>query len=189
MAKTLILYAWQSMRMGADMKKRTRWPVVVLLWVIFILMTGGIVYLSFQNGEESKAMGKAFLQRFFGAVQRQEAVLQLQEEGTSSLNYLMRQGGRVFAFLMIGIVGAITIHVTFAGCNWLFKTTVTLAILTAIACFTEKMKIYIPSRHYSYEEMMLSVAAAAAGFLTVSLLTLLGKALKGISHLITAGHT
>ena len=37
--------------------------------------------------------------------------------------------------------------------------------------------------------MMLSVAAAAAGFLTVSLLTLLGKALKGISHLITAGHT
>lgn len=167
-----------------NMKKRTRWPVVVLLWLIFILMIGGIVYVSFQNAEESKELGKQLI-RQISKVEHIDTT----EESIDAFNYLFRQGGRIVAFLMIGIVGTITIHVTFAGCNWLFKTTITLMILTAIACFTEKMKMYIPTRHYSYEEMMLSVMAAAAGFLAVSVLTLLGKALKGISHLLTASHT
>lgn len=166
------------------MKKRTRWPAVVMLWLIFIFMIGGIVYVSFQSGEESKELGKKFI-RHIPQIQQIESA----QEDMDNFNYLFRQGGRILAFLMIGIVGTITIHVTFAGCNWLFKTTITLMIITAIACFTEKMKVYIPSRHYSYEEMMLSVAAAAAGFLMVSIITLLGKALKGISHLLTASHT
>ena len=167
-----------------SMKKRTRWPVVVLLWLIFISMTGVIVYVSFQNGEESKELGKQFIRQ----LSRAQQISGSQEE-MDHFNYLFRQGGRIAAFLMIGIMGTITIHVTFAGCNWLFKTTITLMIITAIACFTEKMKVYIPTRHYSYEEMMLSVMAAIAGFLAVSVLTLLGRALKGISHLLTASHT
>lgn len=166
------------------MKKRTRWPAVVMLWLIFIFMIGGIVYVSFQSGEESKELGKKFI-RHIPQIQQIESA----QEDMDNFNYLFRQGGRILAFLMIGIVGTITIHVTFAGCNWLFKTTITLMIITAIACFTEKMKVYIPSRHYSYEEMMLSVMSAVAGFLAVSVLTLLCKALKGISHLITASHT
>ncbi len=158
----------------------------MLLWLIFIAMIGGIVYLSFQNGEESKELGKQFLRQLSGAGQIGEGA---SREELDTLNYLIRQSGRVLAFLMIGIMGTITIHVTFAGCHWFFKTGITLLILTGIACFTERMKVYIPSRHYSYEEMMLSVAAAAAGFLVVSIITLLGRILKGISHLLAAGHT
>lgn len=174
------------------MKKRTKWPVVLLLWLIFILMIGGIVYLSFQSAEESKALGKQFIQQISG-IRRISAIEQIggipDLEDKDMINYLVRQGGRVFAFLMIGIVGTVTIHVTFAGCHWFFKTGITLIILTGIACFTERMKVYIPTRHYSYEEMMLSVAAAGAGFLVVSIITLLGRLLKGISHLLTASHT
>jgi len=169
-----------------NMKKRTRWPIVMLLWLIFILMIGGIVYLSFQNAEESKELGKQFIRKISGVSQISGAA---PREDMDALTYLVRQGGRVLAFLMIGIVGTITIHVTFAGCHWFFKTGLTLFILIGIACFTERMKVYIPTRHYSYDEMMLSVAAAAVGFLMVSIITLLGKALKGISHLLTTSHT
>ena len=173
------------MAVWVNMKKRTRWPAVVLLWLIFILLTGGIVYLSFQNGEESKVLGKQFIQKISSIQQIGEIS---SNEDSNDFNYLIRQSGRVIAFLMIGIVGTITIFVTFAGCHWFFKTGITLIVLIGIACFTEKMKVYIPTRHYSYEEMMLSVAAVGAGFLAVSLLSLLGKALKGLSHLMT-GHT
>ncbi len=171
---------------GGKMKKRKRWPAVVLLWLIFISMTAVIFYLSLQSGEETKALGRSMILQFSGA---QEAGGAVNQQELDSFTYLVRQSGRVLAFLMIGIVGTITIHVTCAGCNWLIRTGITLLILTTIACFTEKLKIYIPSRHYSYEEMMLSVAAAAAGFAAVTFITLLGKAMKGITRLITTSHT
>lgn len=174
-----------SGRYGDYMKKRKRWPAVILLWLIFISMTGGIFYLSLQSGEQTRELGKSVLEQFSGG-QDGNAVSQ---QELDTLTYLFRQSGRVLAFLMIGIVGTITIHLTCVGCNWLIRTGITLLILTTIACFTEKLKVYIPSRHYSYEEMMLSVAAVAAGFLAVTFITLLGRAMKGITRLITTSHT
>ena len=156
--------------------KKKRWLAELILWGMFILMVAAVMYISFQNGEESKAAGKQLLATFTGIKDSEKLYGQGQRD---ELMYLLRQSGRVLAFLAIGMVGTLTIHVTF------LKTVIAAAILLPIACFTERMKIYIPSRHYSYEEMLISIAAAMAGLLIVSLFLLLVRMIKGLSHLKT----
>ena len=89
---------------------------------------------------------------------------------------------------MIGIVGTITIHISFYKSNWLARTTITAVVLVGIAYLTEWLKKYIPSRHYSFEEMMVSILAVIVGFVFVSVVTFVFKAVKGFFRLIMAGH-
>lgn len=166
--------------------KKKRWLAELILWGIFICLVAGVTYISFQNGEESKAAGKQLLATFTGIEDSEKLYGPGQRD---ELMYLLRQGGRVLAFLLIGIVGTLTIHVTCAKCGWLLKTVIAAAILLPIACFTERMKLYIPSRHYSYEEMLISIASAMAGLLMVSLLLLLVRLVRGLSHLKTTAGT
>ena len=162
--------------------KKKRWLAELILWGMFSFMVAAGMYISFQNGEESKAAGKQLLATFTGIKDSEKLYGQGQRD---ELMYLLRQSGRVLAFLAIGMVGTLTIHVTCVKCGWFLKTVIAAAVLLPIACFTERMKIYIPSRHYSYEEMLISIAAAMAGLLIVSLFLLLVRMIKGLSHLKT----
>ncbi|MCM1135049.1 MAG: VanZ family protein [Clostridium sp.] len=150
----------------------------LILWAMFIIMVAIVMYISFENGEESKAAGEKFLSTFAG-IKNSDAAGQKRMD---SLMFLLRQSGRAIAFFMIGMVGTAAIQITCAKWLWLLRTGLNVFILWAIACFTEKMKLYIPTRHYSHEEMMISIAAAAAGFLIASLVLFFGKTLRGLSR-------
>lgn len=167
------------------MKNKKRWPIVLALWVIFGVLVAGVAYLSFQSGEDAKLLGKDMIAKL---AQMQYESSEISENDMNTFTYMIRQNGRVIAFLLIGIIGTITIHASCSKCNWLVKTCITAFILVAIAYLTEKLKVYIPTRHYSYEEMMISMAAAAAGFIFVSVITLTVKLVKGFFRLMTASH-
>lgn len=172
--------------MGIKMQKKKKHPfLIALLWVAFIALVAGIMYLSFQNGTKAKAIGDQLVE-YIADIQYPNKEMSVQEKET--LTYEVRQAGRVLAFFMIGIIGTITIHVSCKKCNWIIKTSVTAMILVAIAYFTEKLKVYIPSRHYNYEEMLMSIIAVIVGFALVSLITLTAQTLKGVVRLMTAVH-
>ncbi len=168
------------------MKKKRKKSAVLALWGIFLFMVFGIVFLSFQNGIEAKELSNRFILQFVQSISPQSSMTntELQE-----LTYDVRQGGRVLAFLLLGVVGTMAVHLSFPKCSWCAKTGVTALILVAIAFLTEKLKIYIPTRHYSYEEMMVSISAVMLGFSTVSLVILAVGALKDFFRSVTAEHS
>ncbi len=167
------------------MEKRKRWPIIIMLWLVFIFLVGTVAYLSFQNGEDARRLGQGIITKMAEMQNPQQAMT---EKDMDAFIYAVRQNGRAIAFLLIGIVGTITIHVSCGKCNWLVKTCITAFILVAIAYLTEKLKIYIPTRHYSYEEMLISVTAVIVGFLAVSLIMLTVSAFKGFFRLMAASH-
>ena len=165
-------------------KKKTR-LIVPVLWISFIVMVAGITYLSVQSGEDAKKLGSQFISSLAQNINDSQNV---GEEEVNSLTYFIRQSGRAIAFLLLGIVGTVAVHVSCTKWNWGIKTFVTAFVLLAIAFFNEKVKIYIPSRHYSYEEMMISMVAVVIGFLAVSVITLTVSALKSFFRFMAASH-
>ena len=157
-------------------KKEKRW-VVPLLWTIFLTIVIGIALVSIQNGEESKHIGETWIYRL---AQEKNPGERITEEELSEVTYIVRQIAREIAFFIIGIIGTITIHATCKKRSWFLKTEISAVVLAAIAYFTEAIKKFIPTRHYSQEEMMLSMGAVAAGFLIVSAVSLLGMGCKRI---------
>ena len=167
------------------MKNKKRWPLILALWIVFGLLVAGVAYLSFQNGEDAKLFGKQVITKL---AEVQYSSQEISENDMNAFTYMIRQNGRIIAFLLIGIIGTITIHVSCAKCNWFIRTCITAIILVTIAYLTEKLKIYIPTRHYSNEEMLVSMAAAAAGFILVSAVTLTVKAVKGFFRLMAVSN-
>ena len=167
------------------MKKKEKRLLVQLLWLFFIVTAAGIAYLSFQNGEEAKKLGEQFILQLAQNINHKQNV---SAADLSALTYDIRQGGRALAFFVLGIIGTAAVHVSCSKWNWGIKTIVTAFVLLAIAFLTERVKIYIPSRHYSYEEMLISITAVIVGFLAVSLITLTVSALKGFFRLMAASH-
>lgn len=167
------------------MEKRKKWPIVLAWWILFISLVAVVAYLSFQSGEDAKKLGKQTILQF--AESQSEGGL-VSQEYLDALTYKIRQSGRVIAFIMIGIVGTITIHISFYKRSWLTQTTVTAVVLVGIAYSTEWLKKYIPSRHYSFEEMMISISAVIVGFVFVSVVSLVFKAVKGFFRLVMARH-
>ena len=157
-------------------KKEKRW-VVPLLWIIFLSIVTGIAIVSFQSGEETKHIGETWIYRL---AQEKNPGERITEEELSEVTYIVRQLAREIAFFIIGIIGTITIHATCKKRSWFIKTEISAIVLAAIAYLTEAIKMFIPTRHYSQEEMMLSMGAVAAGFLIISVITLLGMAIKWI---------
>ncbi len=168
------------------MEKKKRWPLIVVLWGMFLLTVACVAYLSFQSGEDAKAFGKEFIGELAKARYSQKVVT---DSDMDAFTYLVRQNGRALAFFVIGILGTVTFHVTFYKCNWLLRTTITVTVLGAIAYLTEKLKLYIPTRHYSYEEMLISLRAVAAGFIMASAIILAAGALKGFFRRTSASQT
>lgn len=164
------------------MQGKKNHPVLIaFLWISFLTVVFIVAYLSFQNGEDAKAFGKQFIQYTAKKVYGEH---QLGEAELLNFTYRLRQSGRVIAFFVIGFLGTVTIHLSFPKWNWFFRTGFTAALLAVIACLTERLKAYIPSRHYSYEEMIYSMAAAAAGFLLVTMFIVLFHVLKSFFKLL-----
>ncbi|MCI7041348.1 MAG: VanZ family protein [Lachnospiraceae bacterium] len=168
--------------MGSVMYNKKSHPVLIIfLWICFLSVVGMVAYLSFQSGEDARAFGKQLIQYGAEKVYQEDSVSEAELLG---FTYLIRQSGRVLAFFLIGVLGTLTIQLSFPKWNWLIKTIFTAALLMTIACLTERLKIYIPSRHYSYEEMVYSIIATGAGFLLVTLFTLLFHIMKGFFKLL-----
>ena len=166
-------------RLGRGMESKKRKLSVCFLWLVFIIMVVGIVYLSFQNGDDTKALSDKLVNHLAARIYPEQEIQSMTKLQYDTITYQIRQGARVIGFLLIGIVGTVVIHISCPKCNWLVKTVITAVVLFTLAYFTEKFKIYIPTRHYSYEQMLLSIIAVAIGFITVSIITLTVKALKG----------
>lgn len=163
------------------MSKRTSHPILaVCLWFCFLGLVFFIAYLSFQNGEETKAASK----RLIAAVVSRRYPDGAGEAQITEVTYEVRQLGRMGLFFLAGILGTITVLVTFQKFHWLFRMILSAGMLCAIAVVTEKGKNYIESRHYSYDEMMLSIAAAIGGFLLVSFFQVLYHMIRSILHAI-----
>lgn len=137
--------------------------------------------MSFQNVEKYQDMGRRFIQY---VADRKYSGRQATEEEIRVLTYEVRQTGRIAVFFVLGIMGTMTIYLSFRKCNWILKTGITAVLLIAFACLTEKLKIYFPGRHYSYDEMMLSITAVCMGFLLVSVIFLCFRIFKSFFRVI-----
>lgn len=167
-------------------KKKKRTIAVVLLWLGFLLLVAAVMYLSFQNGAAAKMLGKNVISNIAERQKPGEWSTLKGEFGTltgeDAVAYLIRQSGRIAAFFLIGMSGTMAVQVTFRKSNWFFRNTLILFVLVGIACLTEKLKIYIPDRHYSYEEMIMSIMAVTAGFVFVLMLSFFAWLLKKALH-------
>ena len=90
--------------------------------------------------------------------------------------------GRTIAFFIIGILGTATIHLSSERLPWIVKSVLSAGILLVIAWVTERCKIYLSTRHYSQDEMMISMAASMLGFSLVSLITLIYNLIQHMAH-------
>ena len=163
------------------MKKRKRCRIIwtVLFWMIFLVSVATIVYLSFQNGTSSAELGSDVIEKLAAEYYEKDTV------STTELykfTYYFRQMGRTIAFFIIGILGTATIHLSSERLPWIVKSVLSAGILLVIAWVTEKCKIYLPTRHYSQDEMMISMAASMLGFSIVSLITLIYNLIHHMSH-------
>ena len=159
------------------MKNKNRQWVVVLLWIIFLTVVTGIAIVSIQSGEETRRLGADWIYRL---AQEKNPGKRVTEEELLEVTYIVRQLAREIAFFVIGILGTITIHATCNKRSWFIKTEISAVVLAIIAYSTEAIKKFIPTRHYSEEELMLSIGAAAAGFLLISILSLISMGVKKI---------
>ena len=160
-------------------RKRSRIIWTVLFWMIFLVSVATIVYLSFQNGTSSAELGSDVIEKLAAEYYEKDTV------STTELykfTYYFRQMGRTIAFFIIGILGTATIHLSSERLPWIVKSVLSAGILLVIAWITEKCKIYLPTRHYSQDEMMISMAASMLGFSIVSLITLIYNLIHHMSH-------
>ena len=153
----------------------------VFLWICFLGCLGAILYLSFQNGEEAKALGSDIILK---AAQRRYNMTEVPEEVLLSFTYKVRQMGRLLIFALLGVLGTSTIHVTFHKLHWLVRALISVVMLVGIAIFTEKFKIYLPTRHFSGEEMGISIVGAMLGFVFVSVVTFVFSIIRWIGDKI-----
>lgn len=169
------------------MREKKNHPVLlVFLWLCFIASVGIVTYLSFQNGEDARAFGKRLIQYLAVKVYQKD---QISDTELRSLTYVVRQSGRILAFFVIGVLGTAVVHLSFPRWNWLIRTGLAAVLPVAVACLTERLKIYIPGRHYSYVEMVYSILAVGAGFLLATVFILLFHIMKGFFRLLfTAGN-
>ena len=73
------------------MEKKKRKPLVIGLWLMFIIMVAGIAFLSFQNGVQAKELGSDML---LGVVQNINPQQTVTATELDNLLYQVRQSGR-----------------------------------------------------------------------------------------------
>lgn len=167
-------------------KKKKKKALAVFLWIIFIGLVIGIAYLSFQSGEDTKALGQKLILKL---VEIEYPGQRITNNKIETVTYAVRQTGRAVAFLLVGVLGTLAIYLSWPRCNGFVKGGITAGLLLAIAFFTEKLKVYIPTRHYSQNQMIISMIAVTVGSLVVVFIILVGRAFKGISRLTSEPHT
>lgn len=137
----------------------------IIPWILFIGVLGLVLYLSLQNGEAAKATGKDYIHRL---AQFYYGVDDIPESVMLSFTYKLRQAGRVGIFFGLGVLGTNVIFVTFPRLLWILRSMISAVMLLGVAFFTEWIKIYLPSRHFSEKEMGYSIFGAMLGFVFVA---------------------
>ena len=150
------------------------------MWIIFIGLVAVICYLSFVNGEEAKAQGADLIYKL---AQKYYGVNDIPDEVMLSFTYKFRQIGRILIFIMLGIIGTLTIHLTFYNWWWIIRTAISVIMLVLIATFTEEYKNYLPTRHFSKEEMLISIMGVLLGFIFITVVTAVYGFIKGVSNI------
>lgn len=156
-----------------DMKKKKLSPAMtflgVLLWICFLGCLATIIYLSVQDGEAAKAVGKDYIRKLAENYYGRD---NFTPEEMVDITYRFRQYGRIVIFAILGFLGTATFHLTFHNWWWIVRAVISAGFLILVAVFTERYKIYLPTRHYSEKEMLYSIFGVMAGFIFVSLVTL-----------------
>ena len=142
--------------------------LTVLVWLLFLGMIGAICYLSFQDGESAKEIDRIFTDKVIAYLYSGE---ELSTEKLVEVTNTIRQFGRIVLFFTLGVLGTAAIHLAFHKINWLLRTIISVVVLVGIAVFTERYKMYLPTRHFSEEEMVLSIEGAILGFLFISVVS------------------
>ena len=142
--------------------------LAVFLWISFIGCLLVIFYLSFQTGEAAKEIDKSGI---YTIAQRYYGVEDIPDEVFLTFTYKFRQIGRVILFCMLAFLGTCTIHLTFHKWPWIIRAIISGGILFFVAIFTEEYKNFLPTRHFSKEEMLLSVLGVFIGFFYISTIT------------------
>ncbi len=142
--------------------------LAIILWILFLGCLGAVFYLSFQDGEAAKEFGsdiiKSTAKWYYGT---EDIAPDIMLEFT----YRFRQIGRILIFTLLGIIGTATIHATFYRLHWVFRTLISITLLILVAVFTERYKVYLPTRHFSEREMLYSIYGVLIGFGIVSIIT------------------
>lgn len=155
--------------------------LTIFLWIVTALIFLVILYLSFQNQEAAKQIDNVFIRRFAEWYYNRDDfnVFEMLD-----ITYRFRQYGRIVLFMILGFMCTTTIHVTFYRSPWILRTLIAGLGLLVVAIFTERYKVYLPTRHFSEVEMMYSLFGAGMGFATVSAMTLVFSLVKSIGRLI-----
>lgn len=163
-------------------KKKRNKVLVFLVWCLFIGLLAAIIYFSFQNGEVSKQIGEKLFRTINDKLTLNLSLDEMSLEDQTKFIWLFRQAGRVLIFFLLGIVGCVTVMITFPRMNILMQAVLSGGVLTAIAYATEKGKDYLADRHYSYYEMILSICAVLAGWVCMAVIGSLFRWLVRLTH-------
>lgn len=152
---------------------------MLLFWLAFLAVVAVVFYTSFQNGEEAAKLGKGVITKLAVEYFDKDTVSSAE---LSRFTYHLRQLLRTVAFICVGVLGTASIHVSFRKLPWIIRTLLSGSMVVMLAWFTEKGKVYLPTRHYSYNQMMISIVSALLGFLLVSVITLIRDLVHYLNH-------
>lgn len=157
--------------------------LAVLLWTCTLLVLALIMYLSFQDGDAAKMLDNKYIIRFACHYYGRDDFNIFE---MADIIYRFRQYGRILIFALLAFLGTATTHVTFYKCPWLVRSILAVMGLMAVAIFTEKYKMYLPTRHFSQKEMLYSIYGVSAGFMIITIMTFVYSVVKKIVSLLIA---
>lgn len=153
----------------------------ILLWIAFLSCLYLVFYLSFQEGEAAKEVGKDYI---YVLAQKYYGVDNIPDEVMLTFTYKIRQIGRIGIFTLLALLGTSVVHATFHNWLWIIRSIMAGSFLLGVAVFTERYKIYLPTRHFSEKEMLYSIAGAMLGFGIVSIMTGVFGLVKWLASLV-----
>lgn len=136
-----------------------------VMWVVFTIILLVILTLSFQTGTATKALEKPLVSQVTNTMTTLPS-----DEAILTITYYIRQIGRALLFFLLGLTGSWSIHLTFRKTAARNRFLGTALMLLIISYFTEKMKIFIPERHYSFPECLESFLFGILGCICITLL-------------------
>lgn len=135
------------------------------MWAIFTIILLVTLTLSFQTGTATKALEKPLVSQVTNTMTTLPS-----EEAILTITYYIRQIGRALLFFLLGLTGSWSIHLTFRKTAARNRFLGTVLMLFIISYFTEKMKIFIPGRHYSFPECLESFLFGILGCICITFL-------------------
>ena len=152
-----------------------------VLWIMLSFVLAVILYLSFQDGESAKDIDNIVIRSLAEWYYNRDDfnILEMMD-----ITYRFRQFGRIVLFMGLGLLGTSAVHTSFYKIPWIFRTIIAGLCLMAIAIFTERYKIYLPTRHFSETEMMYSIYGVLTGFFIISVVSLVLSIIGRIFELI-----